>query len=122
MRCLVVNSSATMRRTLVNILNSLGFGDIVEAEDGQDALSRLQSERFDIIVTEWNMPNMNGLDLTKAIRANENWKNMPIIMISERSSKEDVLEAIQAKVDGYILKPFSPQVLHEKIIAILKGN
>lgn len=122
MRFLVVDSSATMRRTLINALNLLGFEEITEAEDGQDALSKLQSDKFDFIVTEWNMPNMNGLDLTKAIRANESWKNIPIIMISERSSKEDVLEAIQARVDGYILKPFSPQVLHEKIIAILKGN
>lgn len=122
MRFLVVDSSATMRRTLVNTLNSLGFEEITEAEDGQDALAKLQLNEFDLVVTEWNMPNMNGLDLTKVIRASENWKNIPIIMISERSSKEDVLEAIQAKVDGYILKPFSPQVLHEKIIAILRGG
>jgi two-component system chemotaxis response regulator CheY len=111
-----------MRRTLINTLNSLGFEEITEAEDGQDALSKLQSDKFDLIVTGWNMPNMNGLDLTKAIRASESWKHIPIIMISERSLKEDVLEAIQAKVDGYILKPFSPQVLYEKIIAVSKGN
>ncbi len=122
MRFLIVDSSATMRRTLINTLNSLGFEEITEAEDGQDALSKLQSNKFDFIVTEWNMPNMNGLDLTKAIRASERWKSIPIIMVSERSSKEDVLEAIQAKVDGYILKPFSPQILHEKIIAILRGD
>lgn len=122
MRFLVVDSSATMRRTLVNTLKSLGFEEIVEAEDGREALSKLQSDKFDFVVTEWNMPNMNGLDLTKAIRVSESWKNIPVIMISERSSKEDVLEALQAKVDGYILKPFSPQVLHEKITAILRGD
>ncbi len=122
MRFLVVDSSATMRRTLINTLKSFGFEEIVEAEDGQDALSKLQSNRIDFVVTEWNLPNMNGLDLTKAIRVSEQWKHLPVLMISDRNSKEDVLEALQAKVNNYVLKPFSPQLLKEKIETILRGG
>lgn len=122
MKFLVVDDSPTMRRIVINALKSFGIEDVVEAEDGQDALSKLQAHNIDFIITDWNMPNMTGLDLTKTIRANDMWKNLPILMVTTRGLKQDIIEALQAKVNNYIVKPFTPQVLKEKIMAILKTN
>jgi len=122
MKFLVVDDSPTMRRIVINALKSFGIEDIVEAEDGQDALSKLQTHKIDFVITDWNMPNMSGLDLTKAIRASEQWKNLPILMITTRGLKEDIIQALQAKVNNYIVKPFTPQVLKEKITAVLKAG
>jgi two-component system chemotaxis response regulator CheY len=122
MKFLVVDDSPTMRRIVINALKSFGIEDIVEAEDGQDALSKLQTHKIDFVITDWNMPNMSGLDLTKAIRASEQWKNLPILMVTTRGLKEDIIQALQAKVNNYIVKPFTPQVLKEKITAILKAG
>ncbi len=122
MKFLVVDDSPTMRRIVINALKTFGIDNIVEAEDGQDALSKLQTHKIDFVITDWNMPNMNGLDLTKAIRASDQWKNLPILMVTTRGLKEDIIQALQAKVNNYIVKPFTPQVLKEKIIAILKAN
>jgi two-component system chemotaxis response regulator CheY len=122
MKFLVVDDSPTMRRIVINALKSFGIEDIVEAEDGQDALSKLQTHKIDFVITDWNMPNMSGLDLTKAIRASEQWKNLPILMVTTRGLKEDIIQALQAKVNNYMVKPFTPQVLKEKITAILKAG
>lgn len=122
MKFLVVDDSPTMRRIVINALKSFGIDDIVEAEDGQDALSKLQTHNIDFVITDWNMPNMTGLDLTKTLRANDKWRNLPILMVTTRGLKQDIIEALQAKVNNYIVKPFTPQVLKEKIMAILKTN
>lgn len=122
MKFLVVDDSPTMRRIVINALKSFGIEDIVEAEDGQDALTKMQQHKIDFVITDWNMPNMSGLDLTKTLRATEQWKNIPILMVTTRGMKEDILQALQAKVNNYVVKPFTPQVLKEKILAILKTN
>ncbi|MGB9770858.1 MAG: response regulator [Candidatus Kapaibacteriota bacterium] len=122
MKFLVVDDSPTMRRIVINALKTFGIEDIVEAEDGQDALAKLKENKIDFVITDWNMPNMNGLDLTKTIRSSEQWKNLPILMVTTRGLKEDIIQALQAKVNNYIVKPFTPQVLKEKILAILKTN
>ncbi|MGQ9819150.1 MAG: response regulator [Candidatus Kapaibacteriales bacterium] len=122
MKFLVVDDSPTMRRIVINALKSFGIDDIVEAEDGQDALSKLQTNNIDFVITDWNMPNMTGLDLTKTLRSSDKWKNLPILMVTTRGLKEDIIAALQAKVNNYIVKPFTPQVLKEKIMAILKTN
>jgi two-component system chemotaxis response regulator CheY len=119
-RFLVVDDSPTMRRIVINALKNIGYTDIVEAEDGKDALAKLYAERIDFIITDWNMPNMGGLELTKAVRSDPNFANIPILMVTTRAMKEDVLEALQARVNNYIVKPFTPQILKEKIEQILK--
>lgn len=122
MKFLVVDDSPTMRRIVINALKSFSIEDIVEAEDGQDALSKLQTHNIDFIITDWNMPNMTGLDLTKTVRTSDKWNKIPILMVTTRGLKQDIIEALQAKVNNYIVKPFTPQVLKEKIMAILKTN
>lgn len=122
MKFLVVDDSPTMRRIVINALKSFGVEDVVEAEDGQDALAKLKENKIDFVITDWNMPNMSGLDLTKTIRSSEQWSNLPILMVTTRGLKEDIIQALQAKVNNYIVKPFTPQVLKEKILAILKTN
>ncbi len=119
-RFLVVDDSPTMRRIVINALKNIGYNDIVEAEDGKDALAKLYAEKIDFIITDWNMPNMTGLELTKAVRSDPNFANIPILMVTTRGMKQDVLEALQARVNNYIVKPFTPQILKEKIEQILK--
>ncbi len=119
-RFLVVDDSPTMRRIVINALKNIGYTEIVEAEDGKDALAKLYAEKIDFIITDWNMPNMSGLELTKAVRSDPNFANIPILMVTTRGMKEDVLEALQARVNNYIVKPFTPQILKEKIEQILK--
>lgn len=119
-RFLVVDDSPTMRRIVINALKNIGYTEIVEAEDGKDALAKLYVEKIDFIITDWNMPNMNGLELTKSVRSDPNFANIPILMVTTRGMKEDVLEALQARVNNYIVKPFTPQILKEKIEQILK--
>lgn len=116
MKILVVDDSATMRRILVNSLHRIGYSECVEASDGREAVERLDAS-VQFIITDWNMPNMSGLELTRALRAHPEWKSIPILMVSTRSVKEDIMTAIQAGVNNYIVKPFTPQVLKEKIDA-----
>ena len=120
MKFLVVDDSPTMRRIVCNALIEIGFSDLKEAEDGVQAIELLTSESFDFVITDWNMPNMNGLELTKAIRQNDTLKELPILMVTTRGMKEDVLAAMQAKVSNYVVKPFTPEILREKIDMILK--
>jgi len=119
-RFLVVDDSPTMRIIVINALKNIGYTDIVEAEDGKDALAKLYSEKIDFIITDWNMPNMTGLELTRAVRSDPNFANIPILMVTTRGMKQDVIEALEARVNNYIVKPFTPQVLKEKIEQILK--
>ncbi len=121
MQFLVVDDSPTMRRIVVNALRSIGYESVVEAEDGQDALSKLQTNTIDFIITDWNMPNLNGLDLTKTIRSSPSISGIPILMVTTRALKQDIIEALQAKVNNYIVKPFTPTVLKEKIDLILQA-
>ena len=118
---LVVDDSLTMRRIVVNALKSIGFDQVVEAGDGREAFSKLTTEGADFVITDWNMPEMNGLDLVKNIRGHQQYSNLPILMVTTRGNKEDVIEALKARVNNYIVKPFTPQGLKEKIEAILKS-
>lgn len=118
MKCLVVDDSATMRRIVVNALKSIGYENVVEAGDGSDALARCDAT-VELVITDWNMPVMGGLDFVKALRANPQHLKTPILMVTTRSVKEDIMQAVEAGVSGYILKPFTPQVLKEKIDQIL---
>ncbi len=120
MKFLVVDDSQTMRRIVNNALNGIGYSDIIEAEDGKDALAKLYTEKIDFVITDWNMPNMSGLEFTKAIRADDQFMDLPILMVTTRGMKEDVMEALQARVSNYVVKPFTPQVLKEKIDQIMK--
>jgi two-component system chemotaxis response regulator CheY len=118
MRYLVVDDSATMRRIVVNSLQRIGVTDIVEASDGVEALAKLDGT-IGFIITDWNMPNMGGVELAKAVRGREDAKGIPILMVTARSVREDILTALEAGVNNYIVKPFTPQVLKEKIDALI---
>lgn len=117
---LVVDDSVTMRRIVINSLKNIGYEDVVEASDGKEAISRLMTnEAINFVITDWNMPNYSGLDLTKMIRQDPKFANLPILMVTTRGVKEDILQALQAGVNNYIVKPFTPQILKEKIEQIL---
>jgi len=119
-RVLIVDDFATMRKIIKNILIQLGFKDIVEAQDGVDALEILKKQRIDLIISDWNMPKMTGLDLLKAVRSNEDFKGIKFIMITAESQKENVIEAIKNGVNQYVIKPFTPKTLQEKLEKILE--
>jgi two-component system chemotaxis response regulator CheY len=120
LKFLIVDDSLTMRRIVVNTLKTIGYDQVIEAADGKDALAKLLSEGADFVVTDWNMPEMNGLELAKTIRANSQFENLPILMITTRGNKEDVIDAMKVRVNNYIVKPFTPQGLKDKIDQILK--
>jgi two-component system, chemotaxis family, chemotaxis protein CheY len=119
-RILIVDDSITIRRIITNALKTVGFSDTIEASNGKEALEKLPTGKVDFIITDWNMPEMNGLDFIKVVRANPLYSSMPILMITTRGTEHDVVEALQAKVNSYIMKPFTPQELKEKIDGILK--
>jgi two-component system chemotaxis response regulator CheY len=114
MKVLVVDDSATMRRIVVNTLQRLGYSDITEAADGNEALDRYDAT-YDCVLTDWNMPNMGGLELVRGLRGRADGKDVKIIMITTRSVKEDILHAAQAGVNNYVVKPFTPEILREKL-------
>jgi two-component system, chemotaxis family, chemotaxis protein CheY len=118
MKFLVVDDSATMRRIVVNSLKRIGFEICVEAEDGREALDTFDGS-IDFVITDWNMPNMGGLDFVKALRGTADGASVPILMVTTRSVREDIVQAAQAGVNNYVVKPFTPQVLREKIDAVL---
>ncbi|KIX13525.1 chemotaxis response regulator CheY [Dethiosulfatarculus sandiegensis] len=115
MKVLVVDDFSTMRRIVKNILRQLGFENIVEADDGETAVRKLESERIDFIVSDWNMPKMSGLELLKWVRSHDEFKDLPFLMVTAEAQKENVLEAVKAKVSNYIVKPFTAETLNEKI-------
>ena len=115
MKILVVDDFATMRRIVKNILRQIGFTNILEADDGSTALNILKKEKVDLVITDWNMPKMSGLELLKAIRADENLKDIPVMMVTAEALKENIIEAVKAGVNQYIVKPFTAQTLQEKL-------
>ncbi|MFP4036901.1 MAG: chemotaxis response regulator CheY [Desulfobacteraceae bacterium] len=114
-KVLVVDDFATMRRIVKGVLKQLGFSNIIEAEDGTGAMDVLRKEKIGLVVSDWNMPKMTGLDLLKAIRADEDLKSTPFIMVTAEGQKENVIEAVKAGVDNYIVKPFTPETFSEKL-------
>jgi len=120
MKILLVDDSSTMRRIQKNTLASLGFTDVDEAEDGQDAVSKVGKAPYELVLMDWNMPNMTGIEALKAIRANPDTAKIPVIMVTSESEKTRILEAIQAGATNYIVKPFTPDVLKEKLDALGK--
>ena len=114
-RFLVVDDFSTMRRIVRNLLKELGHTEVEEADDGSVALARLKAEKFDFVISDWNMPNMTGLDLLKAMRADAALKHVPVLMITAEAKKENIVEAAQAGASGYIVKPFTAATLDEKL-------
>lgn len=123
MKLLVVDDSSTMRRIIKNTLQRLGYEDILEAENGIEAWQLLDTtEDIKILITDWNMPEMNGLDLVKKVRADSRYGEIPIIMVTTEGGKAEVITALKAGVNNYIVKPFTPQVLKEKLEVVLGIN
>ncbi|MFT6328702.1 MAG: two-component system chemotaxis response regulator CheY [Bermanella sp.] len=120
MKILVVDDFSTMRRIIKNLLKDLGFTSIQEADDGNTALPMLLQGDFDFVVTDWNMPGMQGIDLLRAIRANDNLKHLPVLMVTAEAKKEQIVAAAQAGVNGYVVKPFTAATLQEKLEKIFQ--
>jgi two-component system, chemotaxis family, chemotaxis protein CheY len=116
---LIVDDFLTMRRIVRKILRDLNFEDIIEAEDGSAALDVLKRTRVDLIVSDWNMPRMTGLELLKEVRSTDSIKDIPFLMLTAESQKENIVEAVKARVSNYIVKPFTAAVLEEKLAKIL---
>lgn len=120
MKILVVDDFSTMRRIIKNLLKDLGFANIQEADDGNTALPMLQQGDFDFVVTDWNMPGMQGIDLLRAIRADDKLKHLPVLMVTAEAKKEQIVAAAQAGVNGYVVKPFTAATLKEKLEKIFE--
>ena len=119
MKILVVDDFSTMRRIVKNLLQELGYSDITEADDGNTALPMLKAGTFEFLITDWNMPGMAGLDLLKAVRADAKLSKLPVLMLTAEAKREQIIEAAQAGVSGYVIKPFTAVTLKEKIDKIL---
>lgn len=120
LRFLVVDDFSTMRRIVRNLLKELGFTNVDEAEDGQVALHKLKTQHFDFIVSDWNMPNMTGIELLQAIRADAGLKHLPVLMVTAEAKKENIIAAAQAGASGYVVKPFTAATLDEKLSKIFE--
>lgn len=120
LKFLVVDDFSTMRRIVRNLLKELGYTNVEEAEDGAVALQKLKSGHFDFVVSDWNMPNMTGLELLQAIRADANLKHLPVLMVTAEAKKENIIAAAQAGASGYIVKPFTAATLEEKLNKIFQ--
>jgi len=119
LRVLVIDDFATMRKIEKNILGQLGIKNVDEADDGSTALPKLQANKYDIVLLDWNMPTMTGLELLKAVRSDENLKSLPVIMVTAEALKDNIVAAAQAGVNDYIVKPFTAGTLEEKIKKVL---
>ncbi len=115
MNILVVDDFSTMRRIIKGLLQDLGFSNITEADDGLTALPLLKSGNFDLLITDWNMPGMQGVELLRQVRADEKLKKLPVLMLTAEAKREQIVEAAQAGVSGYVIKPFTAATLKEKI-------
>ena len=120
MKVLVVDDMVTMRRIVKNILKQLGFGNVDEAENGQEALQKLKADTFGFVVSDWNMPVMTGIDMLRAIRADEKLKAIPVLMVTAEAQQSNLIEAVKAGVSNYIVKPFTAETMQEKIAKIFK--
>ena len=115
MRVLVVDDFSTMRRIVKNILRQLGFTNMVEADDGTTAWEILNKDKIEFIVSDWNMPQMTGIELLRKVRASEEFADIPFLMVTAEAQQENIIEAVQAKVSNYIVKPFTPETMKQKI-------
>lgn len=120
MKFLVVDDYSTMRRIVKNLLHDLGYAQVAEADDGNTALPMLRAGEYDFLITDWNMPGMPGLELLKAVRADDRLAKMPVLMLTAEAKREQIVEAAQAGVNGYVIKPFTAATLKEKIDKILE--
>ncbi|WP_177326544.1 chemotaxis response regulator CheY [Pseudomonas sp. CHM02] len=120
MKILIVDDFSTMRRIIKNLLRDLGFTNTVEADDGITAIPILNSGSIDFLVTDWNMPGMTGIDLLRHVRADEKLRSLPVLMVTAEAKREQIIEAAQAGVNGYVVKPFTAVALKEKIEKIFE--
>ena len=120
MKILIVDDFPTMRRIIKNLLKDLGFENVDEAEDGAMGLEKLRKGNFDFVVSDWNMPNMDGLEMLKAIRADPNLSKLPVLMVTAEAKKENIIAAAQAGANGYVVKPFTAATLEEKLNKIFE--
>ncbi|BDH45411.1 chemotaxis protein CheY [Salmonella enterica subsp. enterica serovar Choleraesuis] len=120
MKFLVVDDFSTMRRIVRNLLRELGFNNVEEAEDGVDALSKLKANSFDFVISDWNMPNMDGLALLKTIRTDGAMAELPVLLVTAEARKENIIAAAQAGASGYVVKPFTAATLEEKLNKIFE--
>ena len=114
-RILVVDDFSTMRRIIKNILRQLGFNNVVEADDGTTAWDVLNKDKIEFIISDWNMPQMTGIDLLRKVRASDEFGDLPFLMVTAEAQQENIIEAVQAKVSNYIVKPFTAEVMKQKI-------
>ncbi len=120
MRILVVDDFSTMRRIIKNILKQLGFTNVVDADDGSTAWEILNKDKIDFIISDWNMPKMSGIELLRKVRASEEFADIPFLMVTAEGQQENVIEAVQAGVSNYIVKPFTPETFEQKIKKIFE--
>jgi two-component system chemotaxis response regulator CheY len=120
MRVLVVDDFSTMRRIVKNILRQLGYNDIIEADDGTSAWDVMNKEKVDFVISDWNMPQMTGIELLRKVRGSEEFSELPFLMITAEAQQENIIEAVQAKVSNYIVKPFTAETLGAKIDKIFE--
>lgn len=118
-KIITVDDSSTMRRIIKNTLIKIGFSNILEAANGIEALEVLAQNNVDLIITDWNMPEMDGLTFVKTLRAKEQYKEIPILMVTTEAAKEDILTALRSGVNNYVVKPFTPDILQEKVFKLL---
>lgn len=119
MRFLVVDDSSTMRRIIINTLHKLGYEDIVEAGNGREGMDRVADGQVDLVITDWNMPEMNGIEFVRSLRAADGTQHLPVLMVTTNAAKDDIVEALRAGVTNYVVKPFTPDTIKEKIDAVL---
>ena len=120
MRFLIVDDSSTMRRIIINTLNKLGYKECHEASNGREGIERLATAQIDMIITDWNMPEMSGVDFIRAVRANPGTCELPVLMVTTNAAEDDIVEALKAGANNYVVKPFTPDTIREKILAALK--
>ncbi|BET96628.1 MULTISPECIES: chemotaxis response regulator CheY [Xenorhabdus] len=120
LRFLVVDDFSTMRRIVRNLLKELGFNNVDEAQDGAEALTKLRTAEFDFVISDWNMPNIDGLELLKTIRSEEKLAALPVLMVTAEAKKENIIAAAQAGASGYVVKPFTAAILEEKLNKIFE--
>jgi two-component system chemotaxis response regulator CheY len=119
MRILVVDDSSTMRRIIINTLTKLGYADILEASNGREGVDRLAASPVDLVITDWNMPEMSGIEFIRSIRSTDSTKALPVLMVTTNAAKDDIVEALKAGVNNYVVKPFTPDTIKEKIEAVI---
>ena len=121
MKVLIVDDFATMRRILKNILRQIGFTNIKEADDGTTAIKELKEEKFDLVLCDWNMPEMSGLELLNKVKSDDELKDIPFVMVTAEAEKKNILEAVKAGVNSYVVKPFTAETVSEKLKKIFDG-